>query len=556
VNSNENPVTGGAISPDGKYLVYTDFNGMHVKPLEGGDVVKLPDPDVYEQNRPKWEIGHWLPDSAHFFAIAEFPQKASALWVLSAAGGAARHLVDGAAPWGVSPDGSLVALTENDDHEIWAAETSGAKQTLILKAGDASRFRAVRWSPDGGRLVYIRNVMVDGRNESRIEALDRKSGATRELAGGRALQTVSELEEGLQDLIWLSAERVIFVGGVPDIQGVSCNLWEMRLDPNTAEPVSGPEQITNWAGFCVTTLSNTADGKKLVFTRSSDLITVFVADFDSAKRTIRPPGRITFTEGLSSTLAWSNDGKILYLMSNRDGKWGIFKQELGSSSARAVFERDDGIVNPTLTPDNQWILYQTHDSAEPGDVNHLMRVAVAGGAEQEVLQGRNFRVACGHSPRGLCVIAEATVDYGRLVFAKLDPFRGKGQELARVQTPRAEGLVWALSPDGMEVAIAEEFATEFEILSFRDSQLRRVPVLGDAHLRTITWSARGEGLLVSSAIREGAQLLAVDRTGKSTKLWELDGWNTYLQAVASPDGKRLAIDGSAKSSNVWALEDF
>ena|SRR5437773_3318149 len=35
-NSSENAVTGGAISPDGKYLAYTDTKGIHIKLIETG----------------------------------------------------------------------------------------------------------------------------------------------------------------------------------------------------------------------------------------------------------------------------------------------------------------------------------------------------------------------------------------------------------------------------------------------------------------------------------------------------------------------------------------
>ncbi len=559
VNSNENPVTGGAISPDGKYLVYTDFNGFHLKPLEGGDVIRLPDPDVYKQNQPKWEIGNWLPDSAHFFAIAELPQKDSELWLISSKGEAPRKLADAASPWGVSPDGSSVALTKNNDHEIWALESNGGKQTLLLNGGQDSRFRAMSWSPDGRRMVYLRNATVAGRNESFIEVLDRNTGARRELASGPAIRTVSDLEEGFQELIWLSAERVVFVGGVEDIHGVSCNFWELLLDPKTGELVSGPEQVTNWAGFCATTLSKTADSKNLAFVRSSDLISVFVADVDLAKKEMGSPHRLTLTEDLSSVLGWSSDGRALYIRSNREGKWGVFKQNIDSSNAEAVVTQEQGMTNVRLTPDKHWILYQRHDPADPPAVSRLMRVAITGGSEQEVLRGRNFEVDCGIPPRGLCVIAE-TPDNGQLIFSRLDPYQnkenqGKGPELGRVQRPHADELMWALSPDGMEVALAQGYANEFEVLSFRDRQLRRTQILSDAHLRDMTWSPSADGLYVSSAVRQGAQLLFVDRTGKSRKMWELDGSNTYLRAMASPDGKKIAIDGSGKSSNLWVLQD-
>jgi hypothetical protein len=284
-NSNENPVTGGAISPDGKQLVFTDSHGIELKSMAGGDIRRIPEPEVYRNLLPVWEIGYWLPDSMHFFAIAEFPRKPSELWLLSTAG-PGRRLGQGTNPWGVSPDGALVALTENNDHEIWLAEPDSGKRIQAVNGGATSRFRAVQWSPDGQRFVYIRNVSVDGRNESHVEIFDRKTGSPHEIASGPSIKSLSELEEGFQDMIWLSLERILFVTGELDINGANCNLWELDVDPVSAQRVSGPEQVTNWAGFGVTGMTKTADGKHLVLSRFSDAIGVYTAEANPAGNSI------------------------------------------------------------------------------------------------------------------------------------------------------------------------------------------------------------------------------------------------------------------------------
>ena len=45
VNSSQKPATGGAISPDSKYLAYTDQNGIYVKLIETGETQTIPEPD-------------------------------------------------------------------------------------------------------------------------------------------------------------------------------------------------------------------------------------------------------------------------------------------------------------------------------------------------------------------------------------------------------------------------------------------------------------------------------------------------------------------------------
>ncbi len=555
VNSNDNPVAGGAISPDGKSLVYSDGEGIHLRPLEGGNTVPVANPDVYQQTTPFWEIGFWLPDSQHFYAIAELPRKPSELWLLSTAGGKGRKLATGANPWGVAPDGT-VAITDHDDHEIWSIDSNGERRNLLLRGDQATRFRALDWSPDGQHLAYIRNVATASGNESHLEILDRKDGSTREVGSGPVMRTLSQLEQGFQDIVWLSPDRLILDAGVPDIHGVSCNFWQVRLDPKTAQLLSAPEQATNWAGFCVNDMSRTADGKKLVFARSSDEKSVFTAARDASNRTLTTPQRLTLTEDLSSALGWSDDGRSLYFLSNRLGKWGVFKQSLDSSTAATVFTTEGQIANLTLSPDKQWLLFQSRDSASRDNSPLLLRVPVSGGAEQELLSGRNSVIACSSSPQGRCLLAEVPPENDHVSFFRLDPLHGKAEKLAELQRPRAGDLLWSLSPDGTQVALFEHLSGQFEILSLRDGRMRGVTISPPAHLRSLTWSAAGDGFYVCNAVIRGAQLLFVDLAGDSHKLWELHSGQTYLRALPSSDGKSLAIDATSKNSNLWALEDF
>ena len=62
-NSSENPVAGGAISPDGKYLAYIDTRGLHLKFIATGETRTVPKPEVLKDQSMKWEVGPWFPDS-------------------------------------------------------------------------------------------------------------------------------------------------------------------------------------------------------------------------------------------------------------------------------------------------------------------------------------------------------------------------------------------------------------------------------------------------------------------------------------------------------------
>ena len=61
-NSFENPVTSSAISPDGKYLAFTDHAmRMHVRLLATGETRTILQPDTLKGSSVEWSIAGWFP---------------------------------------------------------------------------------------------------------------------------------------------------------------------------------------------------------------------------------------------------------------------------------------------------------------------------------------------------------------------------------------------------------------------------------------------------------------------------------------------------------------
>ena len=94
-NSSENPVTGGAISPDGKELAYTDAKGMHVKLIGTEETRSIPQPMAVKNDSLKLEIGSnaWFPDGTTFIANGRpasetegISSRTSSIWTVSVRG--------------------------------------------------------------------------------------------------------------------------------------------------------------------------------------------------------------------------------------------------------------------------------------------------------------------------------------------------------------------------------------------------------------------------------------------------------------------------------------
>jgi len=392
-------------------------------------------------------------------------------------------------------------------------------------------------------------------NLAQIEAQDFQGGPPRLVF---KLRGVSQLPSLFQDFTWLPDGRVVYVGGEPDIHGYSCNLWQARVNNKTAALVREPERLTDWAGFCLAGLSHTADGKKLAFTRSTDLLTVYVAQWDANKSRISTPDRLTLTDDMSSAAGWTPDSTAVLIRSNREGSWGLYKQVLTGEVADPIVT---GLKNiswvTSFSPDRRWFVYDSRDPSEDARILHTMRVAVSGGPAEEITKGYSLGARCPAFGNNSCAIAELNSDKTAIIFIAMNPVQGRRDEIGRFPSEHADQFAWDLSPDGGRVAVFREFDQQFHLVTLRKkAPVQDIPVKGGAQLRTLSWAADGKGLFGSRAIQQGAELLYIDLAGNSHILWRLRGRDTFLWGRPSPDGRRLAIVGSAGTANVWVMEDF
>jgi len=187
-----------------------------------------------------------------------------------------------------------------------------------------------------------------------------------------------------------------------------------------------------------------------------------------------------------------------------------------------------------------------------------MRVPVAGGASQFVLEMRNdANYNCSRAPAGLCVLAENSHDGKQLTVTAFDPLKGRGKVLRTIPKEAAASFGGGISPDGTVFAIAKYWEPEIHIrlLSLSGSADREITVKGWPNISGLDWSADGKGLYCGSVSVRDKALLYVDLEGNARVLWQSIG-NSAIGGIPSPDGRYLAIRGGARNNNVWMLEGF
>ena len=554
-NSSENPVSSAAISPDGKYLAYADLTGIHIRLIETGDVNNIPQPETLKDVPVDWAVGPWFNDGARFLAVANFPSPrgpnfSPTTWTVSLLGTVPHLLRENATAYSISPDGNTIAFTTtaerlhgsssnliDGDREIWLMDQDGEHPRQIHQGSGGDGFSHVQWSSDGQRVAYLRTRNAPDRDENSIESLDLK---------GNPPTTVMPATDPaeLQEFRWLPDGRVIYLK--------NDNYWE-------ATEVTGGKsrRLTNWAGFGMTNMSVTADGKRLAFLRWSVREIVYVADYDPTRTRITEPRQLSQAEAQEIPTGWTADSKAVLFTSNRNGRWEIFKQLLGSETPEVlttgVWENEE---TTPLTPDGHWFLYLDSPSNRGTSTPaKLMRVPATGGPSQMILTARVDGVRCA---RNLCAIVEPGKDPKELVFTAVDPLIGRGRELARFKDRRFEiWYDWAISPDGTRIAFVAVGGKTIHVLSLNGQPEHQINPKKSGGLEGLSWDVDGKGLISSSSTQRTKVLLYIDLQGNTRVLWEQGGRvGARLRGLPSPDGHHLAISAITLNCNAWMMENF
>lgn len=257
-NSSENWVIGASISPDGKYLAYSDNTGIYLKLIRTGETHSLQLPSSFLAH-----VNDWFPDGSHLLISREDQPGKTSLWSISVFGGSPRHLADSAAGGSVSPDGNHVAFLRSDltydryGLEVWIMRSDGTDPIKVAGSvtGEAdSRFGVPTWSPEGNRIAYIRS------NSSSIAAeVNKWQRGRTEIAFSD-----SRLASALH---WLPDGRLAYVLFDQESSHDS-SMWTASLQRsgNNSKPPKRIAQGTQGNGW-IQQITGTADGKALAFVR-------------------------------------------------------------------------------------------------------------------------------------------------------------------------------------------------------------------------------------------------------------------------------------------------
>jgi Tol biopolymer transport system component/DNA-binding winged helix-turn-helix (wHTH) protein len=549
-NPSEYPVSGAAISPDGKYLVFSDGTGSYLRQIDTGETHPLTLPEGF-----KAMPVCWLPDGSHILVSSVIgPEQQSGLWQISTVGGSPRKLSDEGREAAVSPDGSQIVFLKGGarSQELWLMRADGEQaRKLAGQLGDL--FRSPVWSADGKQIAFLRGVYHPGEYgvEPQIEILD--------VASNERKVVMSHARFG-PALAWTNDHLVYVLDEAPPSQDDS-NVWSVRIDSRTGNLLGTATRLTAGPGR-VQYLSSAADGKRLAYVKQGWQPDVYVARIEANGTKLEAPRLLTLDERQDLPWAWTPDSKQVLFGSDRDGSFHIFRQAPDQTTPELLVGGKKQSMLPRLTPDGKEIVYfQYWPGFEQAQTVRMLRIPLTGGPPELVMEGRGFtNLQCARLPSTLCLYSQ--VDEKRLVFFSFDPLRGKGQEIAHVNDDLPYAYNWSLSPEGSTLAIAKaskldlSVKPDIRLLSLTDHTERTIRLKVWPRVSTIDWAADGKTLWISTSTNTGTSaLLNVDLQGRARPVWEQTkmevGW-----AIPSPDGRYLALWQASGDSNVWMIENF
>jgi len=557
-NSSASEVVSAVISPDGKYLAYSDAAGIHVRLLSTGEERLIPASAVAPADAISW-VDFWFPNGTELLGHSREAGGRGGVWAISILGQAARELRADSIGWSVSPDGTRIAFspTVADTHlpEIWVMDDHGEHAQKILGLAASEFLWSVRWSPSGQRLAYI-SMSMQSSGDS-LETCDLK-GTNRTV-----VLKAPGLARWARSLWWLPDDRIIY--SQAETADVEANLWQIRMNTAAGTPVGKPKRITHWAGVDVKSLSASADGTKVVVRKESYPSQVYIGAVVEGTKRLRPPERFTNDEAADWATAWTRDSKAVLFTSNRGGKWGIFKQGIAQDTAQPLIEGRENANLARVSPDGSSVLYSEAFSVEGGQSrgDRLMRLPLNGGPPALVYEDTKAELQdypCARAPARLCVVIEKDHDGKRVTVSALDPVHGKGRLLRTIWKKFNEGFNWALSPDGSVLALAKADEPEIHIrlLSLTGGVDQEIAVKGWPSIGSMEWSPDGKGLYCGSLTSKSGTLLYVDLKGFAQVVSRSSevGGGAFIAAVPSPDGRYLALTGAIRYSNAWLIEGF
>jgi Tol biopolymer transport system component len=305
---------------------------------------------------------------------------------------------------------------------------------------------------------------------------------------------------------------------------------------------------------------------------------VYLGELTNGGSEMKTPQRLTLDDRIDWPGGWSLDGKTVFLYSDRNGNFDIYKQGVNDRNAETVATGPEEKWAPQISPDGKWVLYmQWPKSAEGAAVTSgkLMRSPLTGGPAEAVMDIKGHPgILSGGDPTNTvqgypsfrcpahgaanCILAEQGDN--QIVFTSFDPVQGRKAEAAKVSSD-PDSSSWDLSPDGSRVVVSvfDYKAADIQIVPLTagtaGGTAQKLSAMPWTELAAIAWAADGKSLFLASYSSRGTAIVRMPVTGGPKLLFKQPSLDIFF-LVPSPDGRYLAFGPIITNANAWTIASF
>lgn len=394
-----------AISPNGKYLAYTDESDEKVSLwLENIDTSEkmpiLPPADVSYFGLAFSNDG----DSIYFVRRQQVGTVNADIYKVSTLGGIPEKIITRAEGWiSLSPDDKLISFVRSEkdaDYSLYIADADGKNERKLITKQHPERIGPNQFSPDGKSIAFAAGQSHDGKSDFRLMKIDLENKIETKISSHDFfnIKEISWMPDGA-DLLMAASES----------SGKVHKIWRISSETRKAETLT--DEITRYSdigldkagekllavqlksSFQVSFSSFTNPNQKNILASASRAN--FISDGEIAYSTddgelwkIDVSGKgqqqLTNSDSINNSALISPDGKYIYFKSNRSGSHQIWRMDSDGSNQIQITKKVGGFPK-FVSSNRKEIIFESNLHGT------IWKVAADGqGEEKEIWNRRLF----------------------------------------------------------------------------------------------------------------------------------------------------------------------
>ena len=517
-----------AISADGKWLVYVEYDGEQ----QSLWLKQVAVPGSSRQIAPAAAIYQGVafsPDGNYvYYTLLQRDNWDGILYQVPILGGEARKvLTDINCPVALSPDGKKLAFYRwaDDEDRLMVANTDGTEQRqLVARGGNESLVYGTHgpsWSPDSKTLLTAFGTLAPELSMT-VAAVSAETGAIT-LFSQKKFQSIA-------DIAWIPDGQGVLVSATDQFaEYASWKIWQISY------PSGNAQRITNDLNS-YQTISLTADSNTLATVQTETLGNLWIASLNDLAH-ISP---ITTGRNLASFPSWAPDGKVIYSLSSA-GNTDLYMVDPREGTTKQLTASSGNNYHPAVSPDGRHIVFSSDRSGVIG----LWRIDIDGSNPKQLTN--QFSTKANFAPDGRTIAYMSSANIHTISTITIDG--GEPRQLTRKESGHP-----VFSPDGTQIACiySEKDDTQWRIAI--------IPATGGAPVKTFPfprglflpfrWTPDGKAIMYG--LRRGgvANLWVQPIEGGEPK--QLTNFTSDLihSYDLSRDGKQFVFSRGTKSSDV------